>query len=306
VEEIERNMWFLRKLSNKIVKIIPENTGAYRMLTLFGLILTSKSRLAKKSSLRIEVPLAEHCNLNCKYCCSFSPLADELYYEIEGLKNDLHKLSDVTHGHVDVLNLVGGEPLLHKEIDEAMKLCRTYFPKTRITIITNGILLNNRPDTFWKTCNENNIAVKITRYPIRLDYNSLKSIAEKFNVDFGYWGTDDEPVKTMWKTPFDMSGTQSIKTSWKICREANYCARLKDAKIYKCNTIPCAAHFNKYFNKQLEITNGDFLELDAIADIDEIYDFLHTPASFCKYCNRKDISTGLKWGVSPKTIEEWV
>jgi hypothetical protein len=81
---------------------------------------------------------------------------------------------------------------------------------------------------------------------------------------------------------------------------------MKNGKIYPCNTIQCIEHFNTYFNKNLEVTEKDYIEIDKVKNIDEIYDFLITPKPFCRYCNRKGIVLGILWGVSQKEITEWV
>jgi flavorubredoxin len=66
-----------------------------------------------------------------------------------------------------------------------------------------------------------------------------------------------------------------------------------------------SGYFNKYFNKNLEVTKGDVLEINKVKDIKEVYEFLHTPKSFCKYCNRKGVVFGIKYGSTKKEIGEW-
>jgi len=80
---------------------------------------------------------------------------------------------------------------------------------------------------------------------------------------------------------------------------------MKDGKIYPCNTIAGIGHFNKYFNRTLEVTADDVLEINKIKDVNEIYNFLYTAKPFCKYCNRKGVVFGIKYAGSKKEIEEW-
>jgi len=44
------------------------------------------------------------------------------------------------------LTLIGGEPLIHPRIYDIIRTARQYFPKTRIEIATNGLLLGKKPD----------------------------------------------------------------------------------------------------------------------------------------------------------------
>jgi MoaA/NifB/PqqE/SkfB family radical SAM enzyme len=296
---------FLRQISNFIIKFIPDSSGFYRKMVLYGLKLTEKKRLSKRSRLRFDIPVADHCNLNCKYCCVFSPIAEKTFLDVRTVSSDLCKLSEITNGEIDDIVLSGGEPLLHPKLREIMQSVRKYFPDGEIIILTNGILLNKQPDEFWDACGRNGINIRITHYPVKLDFESLKNKAEKEAVSLGLWG-GNAPVKSMWKRPFDLNGTQTLEHSWKYCNEANNCIRLKDGKIYPCATIYSVRHFNKYFGTDMQISKDDYLELDSVRNLDEILTFLSVPKPFCRYCERKNITTGLKWEVSKKEISEWV
>jgi len=298
---------FLRTISNFIVKFIPESSWFYRKIALIGLKLTAKKRLQPLNRLRFNISITEHCNLNCKYCCTFSPIAEKIFLDVQTLSLDLHKLSEITNGEIDEIVLAGGEPLLHPKLVEIMDIVRKYFPSGEIIIITNGILLNKQPNEFWNACQKNRINIRITHYPIKLDFESLKNKAEKEAVSLEYWGGNNTPIKSMWKSPFDLNGTQDLEHSWKYCREVNHCNFLGNGKMYPCNTIYSVGHFNKYFSTNMVVSKDDVLELDSVRNLDEILTFLSTPKPFCRYCKRKTgITTGLKWGISKKEISEWV
>ena len=167
--------------------------------------------------------------------------------------------------------------------------------------------MNKQPNEFWNACRKNRIKIRITHYPIKLDFESLKNKAENEAVSLEYWGeSNNTPIKSMWKFPFDLNGTQDLEHSWNYCSEANNCIRLIDGKIYPCATISSIRHFNKYFNTNMVVSKDDVLVVDDIRNLDEILTFLSTPPPFCRYCKRKDITTGLKWGISKKEISEWV
>jgi len=300
---------FLRAISNFIVTFIPESSRLYRKIALLGLKLTEKKRLSKRKLLRFDIPVADHCNLNCKYCCTFSPIAEKTFVDVQILSLDLHNLSKITNGEIDNIALAGGEPLLHPKLIDIMDAVRKYFTNGEIIIITNGTLLNKQPNEFWNACRRNRINIRITHYPIKLDFESLKNKAEKEAVSLTYVGESSNnapPIKNMWKRPFDLNGTQDLEHSWKYCNEANYCIRLKDGKIYPCGTVQTVIHFNKYFDTNMVVSKDDVLELNNVRNLDELLTFLSTPRSFCRYCKRKDITTGLKWGISKKEISEWV
>lgn len=85
------------------------------------------SRITPRPSLFFDIEVTEHCNLNCKSCGSFAPLADEEYIDIDELDRDLRRLSELSDGEVHHINILGGEPLLHPEIARIVEMVRHYF-----------------------------------------------------------------------------------------------------------------------------------------------------------------------------------
>jgi len=291
---------------NILVKIIPENSSLFKWITLVGLKINAQKQHKPLKSLVIGVYATQHCNLNCKCCTAFSPIATEGFLNIETYKKDMEKLAKLTENKLTLFYVTGGEPLLHHHIQEIFNIARQYFPKTVISIMTNGLLLLKMPETFWENCQKNNIVISLSKYPIHLDIPKIKEKANTYNIKFEYIGGNNVPVKSMWKYPLDLDGKQSLKTSYHICTQINRCVTMKDGIIYPCNTIAGIEHFNKYFNKNLEVTSGDVLKLHEVENINEIYEFLYTPKPFCRYCNRKGLILGIKYGASKKEITEYV
>jgi hypothetical protein len=158
---------------------------------------------------------------------------------------------------------------------------------------------------FWECCKNNGILIRLTHYPTKLNIDRLKDIGNRYNVSVEWWDTTGTTVKTMWKFPFDLQGKQSIKDSWHYCNQANNCIRLKEGQIHTCSVTACVEFFKKYFNVEMKISPNDYIELDKVNNIEEIYDFLCQPKPFCRYCKRKEAKTGLQWRISKKEIGEW-
>ena len=93
----------------------------------------------KKLGFRFHV--CEHCNLNCKGCNNFSPLANPEFIDVTELQRDLSRLGDIFGHECDYIYLSGGEPLLHPNIIGIMKITREAFPKCDVSVFSNGILL---------------------------------------------------------------------------------------------------------------------------------------------------------------------
>jgi hypothetical protein len=67
----------------------------------------------------------DHCNLNCKGCTAFSPVAEEKFMDVNMFERDCERLAELTGGKIELIDLLGGEPLLHPKINEPpqSKLC---------------------------------------------------------------------------------------------------------------------------------------------------------------------------------------
>ena len=296
-------LFFIRK---KIVLLIPENSWLFRHLSVLGMRLNSFKKHKKRSVMKIDIPVVEHCNLCCKGCTAFSPLAKEEFLDYEQYCKDMRRLAELTGNNLSEITYTGGEPLLHPQFVDMIKFARQLYPNAKISFMTNGVLIPAQNDEFWKVCSECGVKVAISRYPIKLNNKKINEIAEKWGVYFNWAGGKDIPIKKMWKYPIDLNGKVSLKNSHKMCSQVNSCIRMKNGKIYPCNTTACIEHFNRYFGKNLELIPGkDYLELDKVKNIQEIFEFLITPPPFCRYCNRAGVTFGYDWEVSKRDISEW-
>jgi len=295
----------LRFIRNNVVRIIPEDSFLFKRMTLIGLRINAKKQHKPLKSLVMGVFATQHCNLNCKCCTTFSPIAKEGFLNIETFKKDMKKLAKLTENKLSSFYVTGGEPLLHPQILEIFNIAREFFPETIISFMTNGLLLLRMPENFWRDCQKNDVAIYLSKYPIHLNILKIKEKTKAYNIKFDYVGGNDVPVKLMWKYPLDLDGKQPLKTSYSICTQINQCITMKDGIIYPCNTIARIEHFNKHFNTNLMVTSRDILKLHEVDDINELYEFLSTPKLFCRYCNRNGLVLGIKHGASKKEITEW-
>ena len=253
----------------------------------------------------LHIHLADHCNLNCRGCDNFSPLAPEVFADISVVEKDLKRISELSKGRVCEIQLLGGEPLLHKRVNDFFNITRKYFPYTPIKMITNGLLLPSRNDEFWDCCRKNKIEIVVTKYPIKIDHNAIEQLVKSKNVKFNFYGRTDIVSKSMQCMPLDISGSQNARDSFLRCSAANRCIALDNGKIYTCTTIPYIKYFNQKFNQNLEVTENDYIDIHKAESFDEIMKFLSNPMPFCRFCNQKEIIWDIGYGVSNNNIEEW-
>jgi MoaA/NifB/PqqE/SkfB family radical SAM enzyme len=259
-------------------------------------------KLRQKKLLQFEMHLTDHCNLNCKYCTHFSQLSEKKCLEPSVFERDCKRIAELTKGRMKFIKLLGGEPLLHPDVKSFFTISRKYFKKCTVLLTTNGTLLLKQDESFWKSCAENKIDIEISGYPIPLDTEEIKRKGNEYKVNISM----PEISKTMHKLVFDLDGNQDYEYNFKKCPVSNVCIFLEEGKLYTCPEIPNIKHFNKYFDKNLVVSERDYIDIYQAKNIKEILKFLCTPVPFCRYCKVNGTEHGHAWGVSKKEITEWV
>lgn len=263
-----------------------------------------KIKLVPKSTLQFEIHLAEHCNLNCKGCDNFSPLAEKTFPSFNSLEKDFYRIKELFSNNCTHILLLGGEPLLNPEIVKYMELSRNCFPSATVTIVTNGVLFPKMSEQFWQSCKLYNIELSVSKYPLN---NECYSFGEKKSNELGinhYYNNTD--TKTMYKNPFSLDKIHDPNTNFILCHKANNCVTLKNGRLYTCTLIPNIVHFNKYFKTDLQVLENDGIDIYNANSAEQILEFLAKPTDFCKYCNLYESKFSIKWGISKKDIQEWI
>lgn len=291
--------------------------GNHKIIKLFGLKLKLKNppppisvltdyllNIAPHVSVpRIEIHISEHCNLNCQSCSHFSPIANPEFLSLEEFEKDIKRLSELTQ-KIGFINILGGEPLLNPKCCEYLETARKYFPDVQINLVTNGILLPAQKDSFYEDLAKNNITLTPTKYPIKVNWNKVKDSCKKYNVNLNFYNSE-KVIKTSYKIPLDINGKGHEQINYLKCIFPG-CIQLHKGRIYRCPIAAYIKHFNKFYNQNLEIGEGDYLDIYKIKDVQEILDYIIKPIPFCRHCVTNKAISGLKWQLSSKKIEEWI
>ena len=281
----------IRKLITKIEKLF------YRVEIFFR-------RNIWKNNFYFFFNVASHCNLNCVGCYSFSPLADKQFVDIETFKNDCEKFAEIAKKYVYKISLMGGEPLLHKDIVEIIEITRNNFKKCKITLVTNGILLDRMTANFWEACKNNKVIINITPYPIKINFQKIMEQSKLYSVTVKNY-VNLNKKNNMIKGTLDLEGSQNAKKMFKKCKDSRYCHIVRDGKFYICPKVGQINHFNKYFSKNMEVTAADYIDIHKINDVKELLKYKNSPIPFCRYCNI-DAHELTDWRPSKREISEWV
>ena len=255
----------------------------------------------------LVVNILDHCNLKCKGCDHFACIADTYFVSVDAIRRDIERMSEILHGNnVIKIAVMGGEPLLHPNLLEILEIIRANFPYAVIRLTTNGLLLLQQTDLFWKVCREQNITIVNTKYPINLDFCKMKEKASHEEVKFQYFeNTGDEYVKKSFKKVINLKGDSDPVKSFARCHISNYGNFLMEGKFYGC-PFSCQSSriFNKKFNQNLMITENDYLDIYKVKNMQEFFDFAARPKFYCRYCS--GLIKNFKWTRSKQEMCEWV
>jgi len=243
----------------------------------------------------IEWHIAHACNLTCYGCGHFSNHAHKgvvKYKELEVWYKSWHnKILPLN------INILGGEPLLNKDIYNILDLTRKYWnnPKTTIALVTNGFLLYKYPD-LPKYLKNNNIELHLSKHSNDKEYvekfQSAIDIAnnwrDEYDIFFKIFYSTEE-----WYEIYKGYGNNMMpfedndhEESWNNCSTGQDCFQILDNKIYKCSPLA-------YLQLQKEIYTlsekwNHYLQykpLESTATQEEVQEFFNRKAeSYCSMC----------------------
>lgn len=258
----------------------------------------------------LDVDVVAHCNLNCASCCHFAPAAPPSFMDPDELDADLAKLARIEGADTffEAICLMGGEPLLHPQLAQIIRLVHARLPKAQVRVVTNGKLLASMPSGFWDAMAETGADLLMTAYPIDVDYDALLRLAQAHGVDASVGGgvtNTDEGASFFLRTPLDETGSQDAHASFIGCPLAGSTMQLLDGRIYPCNRGALLGILNERFGTEFSHVEQDYLELDSIASAQEIDEFRRTARPMCRYC-ASALSERIAWGPSKVDRYEWL
>lgn len=246
----------------------------------------------------IVMNVVDHCNLNCRGCSVWSPLCEPKFTDIFRYERDITRLGQL-FDKIDQINLAGGEPMIHPEIKNFLSVTRSILPKTNIVLNTNGLLLTKASDDFWTACSENQVYIRLTNYPLKLDLKAITDIAKSHRVMLSA-----HPIKQFLKFQINLSGNSNQQETFTHCRQFYTCNFLQDGRIYPCSRAARSNAFAEYFDLNLPICDEDSIDIHSNVTGKEIFSFLEKPIPWCRFCSTSWPT--VKWEPSKRMLNEWI
>lgn len=249
------------KLNNKIISLKKYLTG--QNLSKFYLFYLNLRRFITQKIYigSLDVHLTTACTLRCKDCSHCIPYYKKENHHVMTLEEFQNELTIILKNVDRIYNLLllGGEPLLNKDLSEIIKYTEGQKQVKNILIVTNGTLLPS--DKVIDTCKSSKkTSFLISNYSNNKGLNNDKvldliqllktnDIKYTYESNAGDWRKQPEI-----KLENSNIAIEKIQDTYAKC-SFKYCTLWSNGKIY-----PCA--YAKYINDEKNgIYNNNFIDL---------------------------------------------
>lgn len=225
----------------------------------------------------IEIIAAEACNMRCAGCSHASPVIYKRPQPTAEIEADVQKLAQVYHA--DEVRVLGGEPLLRRDLEDLFKALRRTGIADQYILVTNGILLYRAKPSLLQQVDE----VRISLYPSsrdRVDIPALRERSEKEGWRLEVAQFDRFRIPFSRKSSQNPALTQQI---YETCQLAHvwHCHTVQDGRLYKC---PQSIALAEQHNIPLDAISVDLAAKGNL--LKEVEAFLADPAPIpaCDFC----------------------
>ncbi len=204
----------------------------------------------------IDYHIIDKCNLNCKSCNHYSPLAvDSKTVSLAQAENDFSiiKKFEEKFGKITFL---GGEPLLNPETKEIL-LCAYWYFGNKLKLITNGVL-DKKLVELKDVLNETKTELVITEYPFSENYRQHYNKLKEMFPDATYYTYRHE--HGFISEHLSYRKTDTCEKALLQCEKRNKCCNYIDGKLYMC-------HYSAFLDNLKRIANIDYDNSDAFVDL---------------------------------------
>ena len=237
--------------------------------------------------LKTDIMVTPACSLNCENCSQFVPYwKDREPFSLECLKQDLDRYFSCVDYVMD-MNIVGGEPLLYKELDEYIDYIGTNYRNKigYLGIITNGTIIPR--ESTLDRMKRFDIGVSISDYSKEVPYSDKidklceilehKEISYVRNIDI-QWFDFGFPKKT-----YNYSEVDCPK-HMENCNTICHC--LHDKKVYYCGTAWAAERAGIFPKDENGYVDLEKIDVDSMEDKRRILECClgNIESGYLKFC----------------------
>lgn len=274
--------------------------------------------------------ITHHCNLNCEQCNRFNNYNFRGHLDWRPYQDLYQRWAQ--HSQVRLINILGGEPLMHPDLQGWMRQLRTWWPDTTMTMMTNGTLLARVPG-LYHTVQETDCVVEICVHNSGWHDDMCERLDVFFPGAYDVWSDPDDLVFNHMIARDKHGVTVKIKNSTQqypsaiqlrdgvlsthrsdqqraheICSMRS-CHHFIDGRLYKCGMPPLLAAFQQQYRLTLDHDDqvtaddpGGFGIDEALADPDALHHYLGNAIPHCRFCPDNLVYKDVQASVGKTTI----
>ena len=229
---------------------------------------------------RVEFDVARHCNLRCKGCTHYSNLIDEpIFGDINAFSQNLARLGEL-FDDVLLINLLGGEPLLNKNIADFVRESRSRFPNASVQVFTNGLLIPTLDEQTLAVFRRYEVVVNVTNYP---PTDKIKDRIEQILSGHGIAYTFNRTVNSFLYIAGETE--RDAELNFRSCTQRVCNHILNDGRFSACGQPLYYDELKHKLEAKREVSDKDWIDIRKERDGYEILKKLHSPTPYCRYCN---------------------
>ncbi|WP_029200809.1 4Fe-4S cluster-binding domain-containing protein [Oribacterium sp. NK2B42] len=246
----------------------------------------------------LEYDVVFHCNLNCKGCSHFSPIAEPGFGDPVAFRKDLSRVHELVD-ELGEIRLVGGEPLLCDNLTEYIVAAHAIFPDTKILIFTNGIRLGSINDDLKDCMKQYGAQFSVTIYPPVENY--VRGMIEQLEAEgIAIYRSLPMPFFGAWIIPAGDSDPEAAAASCYI----PFCYAMWQGRIYRCSTENKIRVFEKFYKPATAFPEGGIDLYDPSLTGSKLASYLLSPIEMCRFCGKTRKFTWDRAGKEP-SAEDW-
>ena len=231
----------------------------------------------------IEFNMTEHCNLRCAHCDHASSYLPTRFADLGSFTRDIEALSGVLNARE--LKLVGGEPLLHPQLVDFLRVAKDVQIANTLILVTNGVLLHKTPEEVFDLID----GMWISIYPgikYRFDWDWVQRLADRHKIFVWRKETPEFAERSLIE---EIESDAMVKMVYQNCDLAHLesCHTIFDGRYYSCAPSVwveprLASHGVTFRNREADSVaihdNPDLRD-----DLDALIRRAH-PLEACRYC----------------------
>lgn len=246
----------------------------------------------------LEYHVTDHCNLRCDHCCSYSPILKKWFADPDVFTADLLAVRRVVRP--EFLKIVGGEPLLHPELERLLAVAHELQVGARVQLTTNGLLLRRLSPRSWDSIQ----MLSVSLYPEpALPKDLIRYIARQAarrNIEVS-WKTQD---KFTCLDRESLATAEETRDIYADCWIRHRCHSIRNGRFYSC-TRPQYIQTFAVDGPSFAADGIPVDDPDAAALSRRIRDLLIRPEPLrsCSICNGGNARLDTHRQLSPRSIQ---